>query len=273
MSEASKEAKGEEEQGRGIPLYIDGSEPKINDPAMPPSNIAWRGSNEISFKLLLCIEAIRDISPSLESLAKLDNPNFNKRLVKHVASPLCILASKVRDMFNELESNARSYTLIASPQHKEIISRKNKFTAEVPLDNNSDLRIVRDKIDSHIDKIAVITPELYWNKVDLLSFLNLIRGCLEQVLYFLSLDVYGWTRNSGHPDVWSLMNVDGTVVDFYMQDGKPVAIIKVTSVKSPKYGLLTEIKNFVAVYNEVARKCEDAELIEILGTDTAESIQ
>jgi hypothetical protein len=273
MSEASQKAKGEEKQRRGIPLYADGSEPKINDPAMPPSKTAWHGSNEISFKLLQCVEAIRDISTSLESLAKLDNPNFNKRLVKQVASPLHVLAKGVLDMFNELESNAKHYTLIASPQHKEIINRKKKFTAEVPSDKNSDLRTVRDKIGSHIDKIAVITPEIYWNKVDLLSFLNWIRGCLEQVLYLLSLDAYGWTRDSGHPDVWSLMSVDGTVVDFYMQDGKPVTIIGVTCVKSPKYGFLTEIKNFVVLYNEVARKCEDAELIEISGIDRAEPIQ
>ncbi|BAZ19282.1 hypothetical protein IQ244_06085 [Nostoc sp. LEGE 06077] len=267
MSEAER-SKSEEEQRKGIPVYADRGEPKINDPALLLSNAAWRGSNEISFKLLRCLEAIRDLSKSMEVLASLNEPGSDKRLVKHLASPLYALVSGVLDMFNELESNAKNYTVIASPQHKEIISRKSQLTASVPIDNKSALRIVRDKIDSHIDKAAVIRPEDYWVNVDLPSFLKWMGICLEQILYLISLDVYGWTRDSGHPDVWSLMSVDGTVVDFYMQDGEPVAIIGITFAKSPKYGVLNEIKSFLKLYNEVARKCQDVNLIEISKIET-----
>jgi hypothetical protein len=116
MSETSKEAKGGEEQKRGIPLYADWSEPKINDPALLQDNTAWRGSNEISFKLLRCLEAIRDLSKIMEGLAKLEDPVSDKRLVKQLASPLYALVSCILDMFNELEGNAKSYIVIASPQ-------------------------------------------------------------------------------------------------------------------------------------------------------------
>lgn len=133
----------------------------------------------------------------------------------------------------------------------------------MPIDNKSDLRIVRDKIDSHIDKVAVIRSEEFWGKVNLPFFLKLMGHCLEQILYLLTFDIYGWTRESGHPDIWSLMSVDGTLVDFYMHDGKPTAIVNITFVKSPKYGVLNEIRGFIVLYNEVAVKCEGVFLIKI----------
>ncbi|WP_375505138.1 hypothetical protein [uncultured Nostoc sp.] len=199
MSETTKE-ESRENHKRGIPLYIDQSEPKINDPALSESYTGWRGSNEISFKLLQCLEAMRDLSKIMESLANFDDHNADQRLVKQLSSPLYAMVGGILDMFNELESNAKNYTLLASPQHKEIINKKKQFILDV-IDNQSNLRIVRDKIDSHIDKQAVIKPQDYWSKVDICDFLKLMGGCLEQIFYLLSLNVYGWTRESGHPDI------------------------------------------------------------------------
>ena len=254
-------------KAKGIPLYIDEREPEIDDPALLSSNKTWKGTNEISFKLLRCLETLRDISRNMEVLALINEPSSDKRLVKQLSSPLYTLATCVLDMFNELESNAKNYVELDSPQHKEIISKKKQFIVDVPMDSKSALRIVRDKIDSHIDKVAVIKPEDYWVNVDLSPFLKWMGICLEQFNYLLSLDVYAWTRDSGHPDVWSFMNVDGKLVDWYMQDGKPVSIIAVTVVKSPKYGVLSEIKKFLEVYNEVACKCQGVDLIGILDTE------
>jgi hypothetical protein len=245
MSETNKE-EGIEKR-KGIPLYQDWDEPEIHDPALSQTSTVWRGSNEISFKLLRCLEAVRDLSRSMDSLAKLDNPNTDMRLVKQLASPLFTLAGCVLDMFNHLESNAKDYTVITSSQQKEIANRREQFRVDVPTGKGTDLRVVRDKIDSHIDKDSVIKPEDFWTKVNLCSFLGWMGSCLEQVLYLLSLDVYGWTRESKHPDIWSLMSVDGTLVDFYMQDGKPVAILNVTFVNSPKNGVFSEIEAFVAL--------------------------
>jgi hypothetical protein len=258
MSEESTE-----QQSKGIPVYGDWKEPAINDPAIEQDSTVWRGSNDISFKLLRCLEALRDLSVSMDILSRLDKPSDEKRLVKQLASPLYALSSGILDMFNELESNAKEYTTVGSKQHKDLLSRKIKFLADVPIDNKSDLRIVRDKIDSHIDKVAVIRPEDFWGKVNLPFFLKLIGHCLEQILYLLSFDIYGWTRESGHPDIWSLMSVDGTLVDFYMHDNKPKAIVNITFVKSPKYGVVNEIRGFIVLYNEVAIKCEGVFLMKI----------
>lgn len=264
-SEKSKEST--EQQSRGIPVYGDWKEPSINDPAVEQDSTVWRGSNDISFKLLRCLEALRDLSVSMDILSRLDKPSDEKRLVKQLASPLYALSSGVLDILNELESNAKAYTIIGSSQHQEILSRKIKFLADVPIDNKSDLRIVRDKIDSHIDKVAVIRPEDFWGKVNLPFFLKLIGHSLEQILYLLSFDIYGWTRESGHPDIWSLMSVDGALVDFYMQDGKPTAIVNITFVKSPKDGVVNEIRGFIVLYNEIAIKCEGVYLMKIDETE------
>jgi hypothetical protein len=255
-------------KGKGIPLYIDEREPEINDPALLPSNKTWKGSNKISFKLLRCLEALRDLSGTMEALALRNEPSSDKRLVKHLSSPLYALGDCILDMFNELESNPKEYTGLESPQHKQIISKKKQFIVDVPMDKQSALRIVRDKIDSHIDKVAVINPEDYWRNVDLSSFLKWMGICLEQFHYLLSLDVYAWTIDSGYPDISSIMMVDGTVTDFSMQDGKLSSIIGVTFVKSPKYGVLSEIKKFWEVYNEVARNCQGVDLIKILDPET-----
>lgn len=265
MSEEIEKFTSEEGQEKGIPVYIDGGKAEINNPALIVSNTAWRGSNSISFKLILCLEAVRDLSKSMEALASLDEPNSDKRLVKHLASPLYELALGVLGMFNELESNAKNYMVIGSPLHKEIIKSKKLFTVDVPTDKESPFRKVRDKIDSHIDKDAVIRPEDYWVNVDLSSFLKWIGICLEQFIYLLQLEVYGWTRDKGHSDVLSLMCVDGKEVDFYMKDGEEI-IIGLTQAKSPKYGVLSEIKSFLKLYNEVASKCPGVDSIEILET-------
>ena len=258
MSEESTE-----QNRKGIPIYGDWKEPAIHDPAIEQDSTVWLGSNDISFKLLRCLEALRDLSVSMDILSRLDKPCDEKRLVKQIASPLYALSSGVLDMFNELESNAKDYITVDAKQHKEILSRKAKFLSDVPIDNKSDLRIVRDKIDSHIDKDAVIHPRKFWSKVNLPFFLNLIGHCLDQILYLLSFDIYSWIRESGHPEIWSLMSVDGTLINLYMRDGEPMAIVSVTFVKSPKYGILNEIKKFTILHNKVTIKCKGSFLIAI----------
>lgn len=109
MSEESTE-----QQRKGIPIYGDWKESAINDPAIEHNSTVWRGSNDISFKLLRCLEALRDLSVSIDILPRLDQPCDEKRLVKQLASPLYALSSGVLDMFNELEGNAREYTTIGS---------------------------------------------------------------------------------------------------------------------------------------------------------------
>lgn len=243
-----------EDASKRILLLADSDEPQIKDASVQQASTVWHGANGISFKLLRCLEAARDITKIFEVLADLGDPFLDKRWAKQVASPLYNLASGVKDMFNELEGNARYYSILDDKKRRELRKRAIQFAEQVPLDSQSELRAVRDKIGSHIDKDAVITPDEYWSKVNLDAYLVWLRNSLEQLLHLLSLDVYGWTRDSGYPDVWSLMNVDGTVVDLYLQDGQPVSILKVTLAKSPKYGVQNENIKLVDLYNTLVTK-------------------
>lgn len=243
-----------EKTHHGIPIYSDTSDPEMHDPAKQQSCTVWKASNNISLKLLRCVEAVRDITKHLESVSQLENPLSDKRYAKILATPLYSLVSGIRDIYNELQGNAKEYSIISTAQHKELLKRAAQFAKLVPTDKGSELRDVRDKMSSHIDKDTVETPAPYWEKVDLLLFLNWLRACIEQIMHLLTLDVYGWTRNCGHPDIWSLMSVDGTVVDFYMQNGEPVSILRVTFAKSPKYGIANEVHRLVRLYNEVTAK-------------------
>jgi len=250
------EASQGEETPRGLPVYVDSTEPEIQDPAEQRSPSAWAGSNAISFKLLRCMEAIRDLTRMLRTMATLQDPLSERRGVKILATPLYSLASGVRDVFHELEGNAKAYARLLPSQHKELRERARRFTREVPLHKTSALRAVRDKIGAHIDRDAVLSPDKYWGRVDLPAYLRWVRACSEETMYLLNLDIYAWTRESGHPDVSSLMTVDGTVVDLYIQDGKPVSPLSITLARSPKYGIANEIGTLVSMCDDVAAKCE-----------------
>jgi hypothetical protein len=254
VSREDKDEKGRKTPQQ-TPVYADSSEPEVVDPGRHQAPTVWMGANLISFKLLRCIEAVRDLTRILENIVGLDDPLCDKRGAKMLASPLYTLATGVRDMFNELEGNAKEYQTVSPAQHKELRDRAAQFAKQVPLDKTSDLKAVRDKIDAHVDKDAVTSPEKYWDKVNLLTFLQWIQVCLGQIMHLLTLDVYGWTRESGQPDVWSLMSVDGTLVDLYMQDDEPKAIVSVTFAKSPKYGIADEIRTLSSLCSEVLSKC------------------
>ena len=240
-----------------IPVYADMTALELHDPARQQSATVWRGSNKVSFKLQRCVESVRDLTSILESMASLDEPLSDKRLAKILATPLYSLAMGVRDMFNELEGNAREYSNLSTAQRNKLGERKSKFVKGVPLAKGSDLRDVRDKISAHIDKDTVVAPIEYWEKVNLPSYFRWLKLCLVEIMDLLELDVYGWTKDSGRPDVCSLMTVDGSVVDLYMQNGQPVAILGFTFTKSPKYGVADEIHKLVNVYNAIAGKCEE----------------
>ena len=237
-----------------IPVYVDTTVPKMHDPAMPQSSTTWKGSNNISFELLRCVEAIRDLTRILESISLLDDPLSDKRLVKALATPLYNLVVSVQDMFNELEGNVKQYSIISAVQHEDLRKRKDKFANSVPTNKGSALRDVRDKLDSHIDKDTVLAPKQYWSKVDLTLYFRWLKLSVEEFMHLLTLDVYSWTRDSGRRNVCSLMTVDGSVVDLYIQNGEPVGILGFTFAKSPKYGIADEMERLVILYNKIAGK-------------------
>ncbi len=73
---------GADQKRPGIPIYIDDSEPEIDDPAHPSEKSYWFPANNISIKLATCLESIRDIQRLLAILVEQDDPSSDKRVVK-----------------------------------------------------------------------------------------------------------------------------------------------------------------------------------------------
>src|SRR5687768_1007100 len=92
---------------RGLPIYLDDREPSIDDPSEPHQQTAWYGSNRAAQKLLRCVEPLRDVQRMLQAINTAADPINDRRGAKLLVTPLHSLAIGVRDLFNELEGNAK----------------------------------------------------------------------------------------------------------------------------------------------------------------------
>ena len=239
---------GENERRPGIPIYIDDSQPEIDDPAIPSNKRYWFPANNISIKLATCLESMRDIQRLLTILAEQDNPSADKRIVKLMATPLYSLASGVRDLFNDLQGNAKEYGQITDKQRQQINKRFPKYLKAVPLKDGG-LRTIRDKISSHVDKdVFTGDPRKVWELVELDVQLEWLRTISDELAFLLSLDAYAWTRDSGDPDIFRLMSVDGVQVDLNL---KEELILNVTMTHSPKYYIASKIQEIATLYGQV----------------------
>lgn len=233
----------------GIPAYLDESKPKIADPAIGAKVNDWHPANDSAIKLVRCLEAIRDLSPIFRFLATLPNPENNNRFVKSIATPLYSLAESVRDVYGEIE-NSRIKGM-RKKDRRVFLKRGQDFLNAVFHGKNSPLRTVRNKISAHIDKDTILGGEHVWKHVNLRSFVNVLRLCLNELDALLQQDIYAWTRNTDHPDLVRLMSVDGTLVDLVRENGELEYISAISFVKSPREAIAIEVNEFVAVSNLV----------------------
>lgn len=238
---------------RGIPIFFDEAESEIDDPANPPKDQHWYPANTITIKLIRCLEAIRDMQSLLKILSSQENPASNRRVTKLLATPLFNLALAVRDMFNDIEGNAREYGQIAKNERGKIKKRFNQFLKEVPLDNTSELKAIRDKISSHIDKdVFRGDARKIWSLVDLKQLLEWMKASLDALMFLLPFDIYAWTRDSGHEDIFRLMSVDGVQVDLNLEEK---VIVGVVMARSPKYYISLKIQGVADNYRIIRPKC------------------
>lgn len=238
----------EDRQGPGIPIYIDDSQPQIDDPSIRSDKIFWFPANRISTKLATCLEAVRDISRLLGILADQDDPASDKRIVKLLATPLYNFAVGVENVFKDLQGNAKEYGQLDDSQRGLINDYLSEYSKKVPLRDGA-LRTVRNKIGSHVDHDVFIgDPRKVWGLVDLDQQLSWLKTTVQQMEFLLSLDVYAWTRDSGHPDIFRLMSVDGIQVDL---DVENKVILGVTMARSPKYYLFEQLQKVASLCGKI----------------------
>jgi hypothetical protein len=169
-----------------------------------------------------------------------------------MAIPLYSLASEIKNIFNDLQGNAREYGQLKEKQRRQINKRLAKYLKEVPLQDGA-LRTIRDKISSHVDKgIFTGDPRKVWELVNLDLQLEWLRISTEELIFLLSLDVYAWTRESGYPEIFRVMSVDGVQVDLNLEE---TVILNVSMVRSPKYYIAQRVQEVAALCARIKAKC------------------
>lgn len=153
-------------------------------------------------------------------------------------------------MLNDLQGGAQEYNF-ADEQKQIFNQRLLKFKQTVPLKNGA-LKTIRDKISSHVDKkVFAHDPRKVWELVDIDLQLEWLRLIIVELMFLLSLDIYAWTRESGHPDVFRLMSADGVQVDFLMENKSFKAIVAATMTASPKYYISNKVLEVDFLYKRI----------------------
>ena len=233
----------------GIPYYFERSPRNAQDPACPDNVDGWDGANDVTIKLLLALESLRDLRVVLQDLLAQEQPYSDRRRIKGISTPLVSFTSAIQKICKELLGHPDSIGGLSD----EVKAKVNEYLQEIvrvfPPTGNSPLRTVRNKIDAHVDESTVEKREQIWDHVDLSLFLPWIACALIHFSELLALEVYGWTCKSTHPDVFRLMSVDGTLVDLLVIDEKPSRIVGISITTSPKVGIAEELNAVITLYN------------------------
>ena len=242
----------------GIPFYIEPSPRKVPDPASPDDIDGWDGANDVSFKLLEALESLRDLHVVLQDLVAQDEPQYDRRRIKRISTPLYSFAWAIRNICTELLENPDKYGGLSDEMKSKVNDYHDEMVRVVPLSVNSPLRTVRNKIDAHVDPSTVNDPEQFWGHVELENYIPWLSCSIITFALLLALDVYGWTCDSSHPDIFRLMSVDGTLVDLLMVDGEPSMIAGITQTTSPKVSIVQELNAVITLHNTLLQSASQS---------------
>ena len=236
-----------------IPVYFGSPDLRLFDPAIPEGSPGWAPADQVSLNLYRCVEGLRDIAVDFELMKQVGLALRGKRKVKALATPLYNFASALRDLFSFLVGDKGTAEKLGASLRKTVCTRKLQYERRVPLGRAGALRIVRDKMAAHLDEEPVASPARFWAKVDMPQCLRWVKESLKEMVYLVGLDVYVWTRESGHPKLRSIMFSDGILTNLLVEDGHARGILNVMLARSPKYGISEEIKSVVSAWNHLAR--------------------
>jgi hypothetical protein len=237
-----------------IPLFLDPSDPRIEDPSQPLDLTHWQPQDKRTSKLTRCLEALRDLTTAFRSIAENTSASVDKRLLKQSIPPLYNLATALRDLNNEIISNCPNE--LKDGEKKAIAHHFKIFGVAVPTTNSSPLKTARDKIAAHLDKDTQ-TPGYrdFWEQFELPVVADWIMGCIRMFTIFIQPDLYHWERNSGQADRYTVMRFDGQQVALEIAEGKTPELISVTLTRSPKEAIEAELRTLLAL---VTRLCPEA---------------
>lgn len=233
----------------GLPLYIDEAVRRVSNPAYSDGTSTWIGANQATFKLIVCLEAIRDLTGALQLLDQVPRLDTATRTIKQLTVPLYSFTDGLRRVHGELEGNAPAYRL-KKQSRKSLAAQRRAF--ECSLSSHGNVKFVRDKIGAHLDLDAVNNPSETWNAIDIESFLRAMELCLSEFERLLALDVYAWWLDDGDASSLKLMSVDGSLV--HLSRGEEPEPLAITVVRSPKLGIFAESRQLLEIVSRILAK-------------------
>jgi hypothetical protein len=241
-----------------MPLYENSDHPfRVNDPSEDNNNNLnqaseiqarrWLPANRSSVKLLRCIEAARDLTVSLGTHSLQE---ITPRIAKSFATPLYNLVVDIKDLYSELNADAKRYNLVNGPYSKTLKAMQQQFQQEA-IGQIESLRIVRDKLHSHLDKEAIVDPPKYWRHINMMVFLDIAKTCVVNGLFLSTIEgVYAWKLNSSGASVLSITTEEFRLANFLIQNDEIVSL-NTELIQSVKNTLISEYIPLINSYNKL----------------------
>jgi hypothetical protein len=212
---------------KGFPIYRDPAMRGVVDPAAEFERHAdWRPVNTAAATLWRCIEALRDVREVLEAASSSEDLEKRRRRLKGIAVPLLSLANDASRLCGHFSTAPWWKDRLTTEQRKIIAGLREGLEREVPLEQNSALREIRDRYAAHIDKkLLPHDARSILNRVTSKDFGRWLHACIATILELLELNVYSWRADdipSGHVRA---MNVEPWVITWKNDEGgKPVMV-------------------------------------------------
>lgn len=252
-------------ESRGIPVYIGKDGSPIADPSNTIDTPTWEPSNKAAMHLVRILEGFRDVKLVLQALCNHPSPNTCKRIVKQLSVPLQNITQAIDSMYKIALNDSGNQM----GERTSMRLKCSQIEFQTGMEDRGTLKTVRDKLSAHLDMICIEKPQRFWSQVDLGNFLNLLSLCFAHTFRLIAIDVniYAWSRDSGHRDVWSLMASDGTLVDYLIENGKPLTILNMTLAPSPKFALASELREAIQFFNRLCKHVKSVSSIAVYVTD------
>jgi hypothetical protein len=248
------QAKLRADEGNPLGLYVDESEPRIADYAKGVEVGDWLPSNNAAIKLIQCLEAIRDLYHQWDLLVLAGtNGTITKRHFKPIPIAIHSLAQGIQSIYGEIQQSHQ--TNWPKKLRTAFARRSRKFNERIGSGKHSVFKVLRNKLAAHIDPETIIEGEL-WSDFDFHVFLPALRHCIRDLRFLMSQDIYQWTRYNGYSNLFSIMSVDGTLVDILIENGEVTQMEKVTFTKSPRHAVATEVNELVRRMNTLVQKSQ-----------------
>jgi hypothetical protein len=240
---------GDQELPKDARFFLDQGEPEIDDPAEQPAANRWGAGDSITAKLVRSLEALRDLKTSLRALASPDVALSDKRALKQIITPVYNFAMSLRDLFNDINSNALSRLTLE--EQRQLVEQFDEFGQHVPTIFGSPLKEARDKITAHLDKKASASElRNLWDGFDIAAILGWIRHCLRMLGPLLAADVYTWRRNGGS----NIMRFEGREVHLCDDPSHGLIFGAITLTETPRRAIAREAEQVCVAWADVWRK-------------------